>query len=78
MRVTAVQLLRILGRRWYVLLLVAVITAVSILLIHRVPGVYWTQVDVVFLPPKSANALEDQNIDSHGSNGINVGFLATR
>lgn len=58
---TAVQLLRILGRRWYVLLLVAVITGVAILLIHRVPGVYWTQVDVVFLPPKTANALEDQN-----------------
>ena len=61
MQVTAVQLLRIIGRRWYVLLLVAVITGVAILLIHRVPGVYWTQVYVVFLPPKSANALEDQN-----------------
>jgi hypothetical protein len=60
-QVTAVQLLRVLGRRWYVLVLVAAITVVAIQSAQRVPGVYWTQVDVVFLPPKSANALEDQN-----------------
>ncbi len=58
---TAVQLLRVLARRWYVLALVATVTGIAILLSARVPGVYWTQVDVVFLPPKSANALEDQN-----------------
>ncbi|MES2094822.1 MAG: hypothetical protein V4531_13575 [Actinomycetota bacterium] len=58
---TAIQLLRVLGRRWYVLVIVAAITVFAIFAAQRVPGVYWTQVDVVFLPPKSANALEDQN-----------------
>jgi hypothetical protein len=54
---TAGHLLRVLLRRWYVLLLAAILTAVVVGLLGRVPGVYSTQVDLVFLPPNSANAL---------------------
>ncbi len=54
---TAGNLIRVLLRRWYVLLLAALLTAVVVGLLGRVPGVYWTQVDVVFLPTNSANAL---------------------
>jgi hypothetical protein len=60
-RVTAFQLLRVLARRWYVLVVVAAITGAAVLLVQCAPGVYWTQVNIVFLPPKNANVLEDQN-----------------
>lgn len=57
---TSSQLLRALLRRWYVMLACAVLTVVAISLAGTVQGVYRTQVDVVFLPTNSTNALEDQ------------------
>lgn len=51
---TAWDLARLIVRRWYVVLVGAVITGgvAGWALIH--PGVYWSQVDVVFLAPQSA------------------------
>jgi hypothetical protein len=56
---TAMQLIRILVRRWYFLLVFAAITVGAVGLLSRVQGVYWTQVNVVFLPPFGVNQLED-------------------
>lgn len=56
---TAGQLFRVLLRRWYILVLFALITVTMISLTPRVSGLYWTQVDVVFLPPSNFNLLQD-------------------
>jgi hypothetical protein len=56
---TVTLLLRTLLRRWYVVVLILAATVFAALAAGRVPGVFWTQVDVVFLPPASYNVLED-------------------
>jgi hypothetical protein len=56
---TAGEFFRVLIRRWYVLGLFAVITVVMVGLASRTNGLYWTQVDVVFLPPSNFNLLQD-------------------
>jgi hypothetical protein len=48
---TARDLLRLLLRRWYLLLLGAAVTLAAIYLMTHRPGVYWTQLNVVVLPP---------------------------
>ncbi|WP_213816485.1 hypothetical protein [Glaciihabitans sp. dw_435] len=51
--------LRLLLRRWYVVLVCAAVTAFSIGSVSKIQGVYTTQVQVVFLSPLSVNTLED-------------------
>lgn len=53
---TTAGLLAALRRRWYVVVLGAIATVLVTSSVIRVPGVYWTQVDVVFLPPSNPNA----------------------
>jgi len=57
---TSSQLIRILLRRWYIVLACAVLTVLAVNLTGTVRGVYWNEVDVVFLPGNSSNALEYQ------------------
>jgi hypothetical protein len=57
---TANQLIRVLLRRWYVLVVFAVLVVLAVSLIPRTPGVYTSQVDMVFLPPSTLNRLQDQ------------------
>jgi hypothetical protein len=52
---TTATLLRTLGRRWYVVFTILLITAAVLVHIKHKPSVYWSQVDVVFLIPKSAH-----------------------
>ena len=47
-------LLATVARRWYVALLGLCLTLAACLAVHQNTGLYWTQVDVVFLAPKSA------------------------
>jgi len=56
---TAIQLIRVMLRRWYLLLAFAIITVAVLGAVSRAQGVYWTQVNVVFLPPSNVNQLED-------------------
>ena len=42
-------------RRWYVLVVVAALTAVGVLLVRDTGGVYWARVNVVFLAPPEKN-----------------------
>jgi len=56
---TAMQLIRVLLRRWYVLVAFGIITGAVLLSVSKAQGVYWTQVNVVFLPPFGINQLED-------------------
>lgn len=44
----------ILLRRWFIVAFVLIITAAAMVHVYRKAGVYWAQVDVVFLIPKSA------------------------
>jgi hypothetical protein len=50
-RVGLNQLLRLLARRWYVLVAVGLVTAAAAVTIPRAEGVYWTHATVVFLAP---------------------------
>jgi hypothetical protein len=45
------QLMRALARRWYVLVVIALVTVAAALTIPRAEGVYWSRVSIVFLPP---------------------------
>ncbi|WP_162942778.1 hypothetical protein [Cryobacterium soli] len=59
---TANQFLRIAIRRWYIVLLCAVLTVIGMLIASRPNPVFWTRVNVVFLAPTSLdnpNALRD-------------------
>jgi hypothetical protein len=58
---TVRQLIRVLIRRWYVVLACMLLTAGALNLATSVNGVYWTQVDAVLLPPNSTNSIEYQN-----------------
>ncbi|WP_411701296.1 hypothetical protein [Conyzicola sp.] len=50
------QVMSALLRRWYVLVGVAALTAVGVMFVMRVDGVYWARVNVVFLaPPEKTN-----------------------
>ncbi len=46
-------LVMLLRRRWYVVLVCLFLTAGAMVGVHRRAGLYWAQVDVVFLAPKS-------------------------
>lgn len=45
------DLWRVARRRWWVLLLGMVLTAVGCYVVQRAPGVYWAYTKVIFLPP---------------------------
>lgn len=51
---TTSELSGILRRRWYVVLLGLAVVAAALAYVSSRPGVYWSQVDVVILAPKSA------------------------
>lgn len=53
---TAAQLVRILRRRWALVGLGLVLTCVGALLAASSRGVYWAQINVVFLAPKTSQA----------------------
>ncbi|MBK4348509.1 hypothetical protein [Lacisediminihabitans changchengi] len=55
---TAAQLIRVVLRRWYVVIAVLILTAVAVVAAGRVSGVYSTQLDVVFVAPSKTNSLE--------------------
>ena len=46
-------LVMLLRRRWYVVLICLCLTAGAMVGVHQRAGLYWAQVDVVFLAPKS-------------------------
>ncbi|MEV8182571.1 hypothetical protein [Specibacter sp. NPDC078692] len=48
---TRLELFRLLVRRWYVVLLIAVLTAFGIGMVRHPQAVYYTNVNVMFLPP---------------------------
>ena len=58
---TAAQLIRVVLRRWYVVIAVLILTGIATVLAGRVPGVYSTQVDVVFTAPSTPNSLQVSN-----------------
>jgi hypothetical protein len=45
--------MRLLQRRWYVVLLGMLLTAVAIVIVYQRQGVYWARTNVVFLAPQS-------------------------
>jgi len=51
--VTTAQLIEVLARRWYIVLCGIVGTALLVGLVVSHAGVYWTQVNVVFLAPQT-------------------------
>lgn len=53
---TSAQLLRAVVRRWYVVLVGLLAIAATCAVEARAQGVFWTQVDVVFLVPASTHA----------------------
>jgi len=59
---TARQFFGMLMRRWYVVALVICCTAASLAIMPRETGVYWTKVNVIFVPPynpaRPGNVLE--------------------
>lgn len=57
---TAGEFFRVLLRRWYVLGAFAVLTVLMMGLTSRATGLYWSQVDIVFLPPSNFNLLQDR------------------
>lgn len=63
---TMASLLRILGRRWYVLLVGLAIAAMAFLALSRPGGAYSTQVSVVFVSPgdKVVGRVNDGNLES--------------
>lgn len=50
---TAADMLSAARRRWYVVVIGALLVVVGVVLCQRAPAVWWTQVDVVFLGPSS-------------------------
>lgn len=50
---TTIQVLSIMRRRWYVVILGLVLLAAAVHITASRPGVYWSQADVVILAPKS-------------------------
>jgi hypothetical protein len=55
-------LLQLVLRRWYLMLVGAVLSLAALYLVTHQPGIYWTQVNVVLLPPPEEyypNRLED-------------------
>lgn len=59
---TSRDLLRLVFRRWYLMLLGALLTVGALYSVARQPGVYFTSYDVVLLPPSSKlspNTIED-------------------
>lgn len=58
---TTRQFIGVLLRRWYVVVGCLLLTVAGLNLAQGVRGVYWTEVDIVFLAPNSANALEYQS-----------------
>jgi hypothetical protein len=51
-QVTTADVLGAIGRRWYVAILGVAATAMAMLWVHAVPGLYSTQVNVVFMAPR--------------------------
>lgn len=64
---TSAQLLALLRRRWYVVVVGALFTMASALAIRSSEGVYETRVDVMFLIPQSARY---PNNIQHSSSGV--------
>lgn len=48
---TSRELLRVLARRWYVIVVGAVLTVAALVVVVQRPGVYWTQMELVLVAP---------------------------
>lgn len=55
---TAARLIHVIFRRWYVVLVVLVLTGLATVAAGRVEGVYSTQLDIVFVASGKTNALQ--------------------
>lgn len=72
---TSRSLLRMLARRWYVVILGIVLTVAVLWPATHRPGIYWTQVNVVLLPPANdlyPNKLEDPHLSLTALAGVVV------
>ena len=72
---TSRELLRLVLRRWYLLIAGVALTGVVIWPAAHQPGVYWAQVDVVILPPTDEsfpNKLEDPEVNLTALAGVVV------
>ena len=72
---TSRQLLLLLVRRWYLVLLGIALTLVVLWPVTHRPGVYWAQVNLVVLPPTSQyfpNQLEDPKVSLSALAGLVV------
>jgi hypothetical protein len=58
---TSRELLRLVFRRWYLMVLGAVLSVAVLGFVYKQPGVYWTQFDVVVLAPQTK--LQPNNIE---------------
>jgi hypothetical protein len=71
--ITSMQLLRVVARRWYVVLAVLLISGVCAVLVARLPGVYSAQASVRLLPPPALT--EGTNAIGERAEGL-VAFAA--
>ncbi len=72
---TSRELLRLVLRRWYLVLLGALVSAVMLGVIWKQPGLYWTQFDVVVLAPTTKlnpNNIEDPRFSMAPMAGVMV------
>jgi uncharacterized membrane protein len=73
---TARELLRLVIRRWYLMLVGAAITIAALYLATHRPGVYWTQFNVVVLAPVY-EYYPNNLADAHYALGPTAGVLVT-
>jgi hypothetical protein len=72
---TSRDLLRLVLRRWYLMVLGAMLSLALLSVVWRAPGVYWTQFDVVLLEPTSRlnpNSIEDPRFSMAPMAGVMV------
>src|SRR6186713_778862 len=73
---TARELLRLVIRRWYLMLVGAVLTVAALYVATHRPGVYWTQFNVVVLAPVY-EYYPNNLADPHYALGPTAGVLVT-
>jgi hypothetical protein len=72
---TTADLIRVLGRRCYILALCLVMTAAVAVKIHHRAGVFWSQTDVVFVAP--ATPRQPNTIEANASGLVSIaGYIA--
>lgn len=72
---TSRDLLRLVFRRWYLMVLGAALSLALLSVVWKQPGVYWTQFDVVVLEPTSRlnpNSIEDPRFSMAPMAGVMV------